>query len=201
MTHLPRALALLLTACAAPHAGAQTLAGLPLSVEVRLGAGIPIGEFAEDAPGVGAQAGPAFSAGARLHLSPVLAVYGAYSGTAFSCPRCGEAGIDESVVDAGAEFGVHATLPARVAGAAPWVRAGGVYRHLTFSGQGGRLSSDAAAGFEAGAGVSVQLTPSLAIEPGVRFRTYAAELDLGDSPARTVDVSHVLADVGLVFRF
>lgn len=201
MTHLPKTLLLLLALFAARDAAAQPLAGLPLSLEVRLGAGFPTGDLAEDDPGIGAEAGPAFSAGARFHVTAGLAVYGAYSRTAFLCDACREGGIDDEVVDAGGEFGVQASLPGRIAGVAPWIRAGGVYRQLTFAGDGGRLSSDAAAGWEAGAGLSVPLGRSLSISPGIRYRAYAAELDLGAAAGTTVDVSYLLADVGLAFRF
>lgn len=191
---------LILLASAAQAAAAQRLPDLPISVEVRVGAGIPVGEFAEDEPGVGAEAGPAFGAGALFHLSDALSVYGAYSRTHFVCGACDATGLDEQLVDAGAEFGVHA-MPVRLGSVSPWLRAGGVYRQLTFSGEGGELSSDPGLGFEAGGGLSVAVTRSISIAPGVRFRTYAARLDLGDLPSRTVDVSQVLADVGIAFRF
>jgi hypothetical protein len=194
-------IALVLLASAAQPAAAQLLPNLPLSVEVRVGVGVPMGEFAESEPGIGAGAGPAFSAGALFHFSDALSVYGAYSRTHFACGACDGAGLDEQVVDAGAEFGVQAMLPARLAGASPWLRAGGVYRQLTFSGQGGRLSSDPGFGFEAGAGLSVAVTPSISLAPGVRFRTYTAALDLGELPSRSVDVAQVLADVGIAYRF
>lgn len=192
---------LILLASAARTAAAQRLPSLPISVEVRGGAGIPVGEFTEDEPGVGAEAGPAFSAGARFHFSGALAVYGAYSRTHFVCGACDATGLDDQLVDAGGEFGVQAMLPVRLAAVSPWVRAGGVYRQLTFSGEGGKLSSDPGFGFEAGGGLSVAVTRSLSIAPGVRFRTYAARLDLGDLPSRTVDVSQVVADVGIAYRF
>lgn len=198
MKHLATALILPVLALATPRAAAQAL---PISVEVRLGAGVPLGDFAETDPGIGAQAGPAFSAGVLLHLSGALSAYAAYGRTEFSCPRCGDAGLDDRVSDAGGELGVQAMLPARLAGASPWVRAGGVYRQLTFSGQGGTLSSDPGLGFEAGGGVSVALTRSISLSPGIRFRTYTAGLDLGEFPGRTVDVSHVVADVGISYRF
>jgi opacity protein-like surface antigen len=192
---------LILLASAAQTAGAQRLPSLPISVEVRVGAGIPVGEFTEEDPGVGAEAGPAFSAGALVHMSDALSVYGAYSRTHFVCGACDAAGLDDQLVDAGAEFGVQAMLPVRLGGVSPWLRAGGVYRQLTFSGEGGRLSSDPGFGFEAGGGLSLAVTRSISIAPGVRFRTYAAELELGELPGQTVDVSQVLADVGFAYRF
>ncbi|HEY0036632.1 MAG TPA: hypothetical protein VGB66_08095, partial [Longimicrobium sp.] len=191
---------LILLASAAQTAAAQGLADLPISVELRVGAGIPMGEFAEDDPGVGAEAGPAFSAGALFHVSKPLSVYGAYSRTHFVCGACDATGLDDQIVDAGAEFGVQAT-PVRLAGVSPWLRAGGVYRQLTFSGDGDELASDPGLGFEAGGGLSVAVTRSISIAPGVRFRTYAARLDLGELPSRTIDVSQVMADVGIAFRF
>lgn len=201
MKYLANALVLPLLACAAPQAGAQLLPNLPVSVELRLGAALPTGDLAEAEPGIGAETGPAFGAAALFHFSGVLSAYGGYSRTLFSCPPCGESGIDDRVVDAGAEFGVQAMLPARIAGASPWLRAGGVYGQLTFSGQGGRLSSEPTLGYEVGGGISVGVTRSLAITPGLRFRAYPAEFDLGKFPRRTVDASRILADVGLAYRF
>jgi opacity protein-like surface antigen len=195
------ALAAVLLLCAPLTAATQRLPDLPLSLEVRVGAGIPIGDFANQEPGIEAEPGSAFGVSAAFHLNSVLAVYGGYSSTQFGCPRCESRGLDDSVVDSGFEFGAEAALPLRLAGFRPWIRAGGLYHELTFSGRGDQLSSDRSAGFEVGGGVAFAVLPVLWITPGIRYRTYSAELDLGGSFDQTVDVSSIALDVGLSLRF
>ena len=53
---------------------------------------------------------------------------------------------------------------------------------------------------EVGGGVSVGLNSRLALAPGVRQRTFPAELDLGDGPA-AVNLSYLSFDVGLMWTF
>jgi opacity protein-like surface antigen len=180
-------------------AAAQILPDLPLSVEARVGVAIPVGDFADAQPGIEAEAGPAFAVGAAYHFTPMFALFGEYEWAAFSCPRCDDAGIDDEVIDSGAGFGLEASLP--LAGLGPWLRAGGVYHEIEFSGEGGQLSSEPALGFQIGAGASVMLLPALRITPGIFYRTYSAELDLGGLPSETVDVNHLTVDVGLSYRF
>jgi hypothetical protein len=172
---------------------------LPLSLEVRAGAGIPTGDFADRRPGVEAETGLAFAAGAVLHLSSAVGIYGQYNRTAFGCDNCAGAGLDDELVDAGGGFGIHAALP--LAAFRPWIRAGGVYHELRFSGSEGELFSDPALGFQVGGGVSLPLIGGLRVLPGVHFRSYSAELDLGGLPSETVDVNQVVADLGLSYRF
>lgn len=199
----------LLLVCLGPLAApatapAQLLPRLPLSLEFRAGAGIPLGDFAESDSGVGAEPGLAVAAGAQLHLGQVIAVYAEYQRTAFGCSRCAARGIDDEVVAEGGGFGLHATPAFPVAGLAPWLRAGAVVQQLTFTGRGSSLSSETATGFEAGGGVALELAglrPGLSLTPGVRYRSFSAELDLGGLDSQTVDVNQVVVDLGLAFRF
>ncbi|HEV2150607.1 MAG TPA: hypothetical protein VGR37_24630 [Longimicrobiaceae bacterium] len=192
-------LSLLLLAGTGPLA-AQSLLPVPVSVEVRAGVGIPTGEFSEDDPGVGAEGGPAFGALLAVHVTSRLALVGGYSQARFDCPRCAQRGLEGTVVDQGGDFALQVT-PARIGGLAPWIRAGGLLHQLTFTGTDGELSSDPALGLQVGGGVGLALPGALRLTPGVHYRTYAAELDLGELGNESVRVSHVLLDVGLSYRF
>lgn len=196
-------LALAGIALLAPAAArAQLLPRLPISLEVRAGAGIPLGDFAASDTGVGAEGGLALAAGGKVHLGAVLAAYGEYQRTAFGCGRCASRGIDDEVVAEGGGFGLHATPGVALAGLAPWVRVGAVVQQLTFSGRGSSLTSDTAVGFEAGGGVELGLPGlPLRLTPGVRYRAASAELDLGGLGAQTLDVTQVVLDLGLSLRF
>lgn len=187
--------------CAPRNAATQRLPDLPLSLEVRLGAGIPTGDFANREPGIEAEIGPTFGVSAAFHATQVLAVYGGYSRTAFGCSRCASRGLDDSVTDSGFELGGEAAFPMRVARLRPWARVGAIYHELTFSGGGDQLSSEPSLGFEIGGGGAFAVLPALWITPGIRYRAYSAELDLGGFPGQTVDVSGIVLDVGLSLRF
>jgi opacity protein-like surface antigen len=201
MRRLAVTVAFLLLPCLSPAAAhAQFLPRIPLSIEARGGVAIPTGDFADETPGIEAESGSRFGVSAALRL-PALSVFGGYSQARFGCPRCGERGLDDEVVDDGFDFGIRASVPFRVGGLAPWVQAGGVLHQLTFSGLDSSLSSDRALGFSVGGGIVLSLIRSLAVTPGVHYSAYSAELDLGGLPGRTVDVTHFTADVGLAFRF
>lgn len=192
------ALPLLLSPMAAPL-DAQWIPTLPVSVEVRAGAGVPVGDFSDVQSGVEAGAGPAASAGLVYHLSERFGVFAAYEWATFSCSRCAEFGLDDELVDRGAGFGLEAALDLGLL--EPWLRAGGLYHTLRFSGLGGELDSESGFGFMAGAGAALGLPAVLRLTPGLFYRSYPAELDLGGLPARTLDVTHLRADVGLAYRF
>lgn len=190
----------LLVAAPGPASG-QTLLPVPVSLEARLGVGIPTGSFADEEPGVKAEPGPMLGAGAVVHLTRALALVGGYDRISFGCSRCGQQGLEDRVVDEGADVALQLMLPLRVGSAEPWVRLGGLYRQLSFSAGEEQLSSESAAGFQAGAGVSFALLRRIRVGPALHYRSYSAELDLGGLPSETVDVSHILLDVGLSYRF
>lgn len=189
---------LLLGAAGAEAQRIPGLPSLPLSVEVRVGGAFPMGEFAEEELGVGAESGVAFAAGAAVHVTRRVALFANYQRAVFSCASCGGTGLLDELIDEGAAFGVQGSLPLA---ASPWVRVGGVYHELVFSATGADLVSEAALGFQVGAGATVPLLGGLRFVPGVFYRTYSADLDLGGLPSRSVEVRALLLDVGLAYRF
>lgn len=195
-----RAVVLLLLAAGTRPLPAQSLLPVPLSVEIRAGVGIPTGDLTEGDPGVGAESGPAVGAALAVHVTPRLALVGGYSQTWFDCPRCAQQGLEGTVVDRGGDFALQLTTGG-IGGFAPWIRAGGLLHQLTFTGAGEELSSDAALGFQVGVGLGLSLPGALRLTPGVHYRSYPAELDLGGLGDESVRVSPILLDVGLSYRF
>jgi len=101
----------------------------------------------------------------------------------------------------GYAFGVQLQRPlARKLGS--WVRAGALYQHLELENAKGSIvsSSNHDFGWEIGAGVRMATASRLAITPGVHYRTFATDLDLGAGP-ELVDLSCLALEVGLSWTF
>lgn len=83
-----------------------------------------------------------------------------------------------------------------------WVRAGALYNHIEIEDEDGALLADSGhePGWEAGGGLFIPIGNRLALTPGVRYRTYAADLDTG-TEAIDVDLSYVALDIGLTYSF
>lgn len=179
-------------------AGAQS--PIPLSVEVRGGAAIPMGDFQER---YNAETGVGFGANAVLQIVPMVGVYGGYERNMFSVDDEAGFGPDSEIIDQGFMFGAELALPFGGMGLSPWVRAGGIYNQ--FSREGGNLigdfESERKLGFEAGAGISIPLGMVISITPGIRYRTYSPELGGQNRVGEDVDISYLAADVAMRFRF
>jgi opacity protein-like surface antigen len=61
------------------------------------------------------------------------------------------------------------------------------------------VDSDWKFGFEAGAGFAVDVSPRIALTPGIRFRQHSVSFDELDEDA-TGDLSYVTVDLGLQIR-
>jgi opacity protein-like surface antigen len=79
---------------------------------------------------------------------------------------------------------------------------GGIYNHIELEAEDGDLVADSGheLGWEAGAGFAIPLGQRFAVTPGVRYRTFSAQLDLGDG-RMDVDLSYVVIDVGMSYAF
>ena len=114
---------------AVPAAQAQTS---PFSLEVRVRAAFPTGDFGEEEEGTGVETGWGGTVEGLFQATPVLAVYAGYSHTIFGTDL-GEAEelLEDSsidIIDSGLDAGVRATLPLLNGGA--FVRGGLVYHRL-----------------------------------------------------------------------
>ncbi len=184
--------ATLAAAAMATGAGAQSLP-IPLSVEGRVDAAFPMGDFADRA-GTGA----GFGVGASLGIAPGFGVYGTYSHTRFGVGI----GSDDTpeATDAGFSVGVTAALPGTSARVAPWIGGGLVFHDLTLNGSSAAISQDM--GFEVGGGVAVGVAPGVRLTPGVGYRRYAATVGaLGGVLERDLTVQYLTLGVGLNIAF
>lgn len=193
-------LAVALLAAPAARADAQVLSRLPLAFQARLGAAIPTGTFAEQGPGIGAEPGLAFEVGGLLEAASWLAVYAGYQRDRFACEGCRSVNADASVTATGAEAGAQVTVPFERFGIRPWVRGGAVRHSLQFQREDSGIRSDPGTGFGVGGGLELRVA-GLRISPGVRFQSYTVDVQFSGYPSRSLDVSHLTVDVGLILPF
>jgi hypothetical protein len=189
-------LALLLLA-APRRASAQ----LPIEGWVRPLVAIPVGSFAGRDDGIAARASSGLDAGGSISLGS-LRVYGEYQQVDFGCDECGEAGLEETVLDRGWGAGAILPLGMGLPLAEPWVRLGVIGSHLRFRGQGETAYSDASLGWSAGAGADLRLRSWLLVQPVLLYRSYGTTFRFGiDVPDRDLTVSYFGLGLALALRF
>ncbi|HEX7243325.1 MAG TPA: outer membrane beta-barrel protein [Longimicrobiaceae bacterium] len=166
--------------------GAAAQSALPLSFEVRAGAAIPTGDFAE-----GLSTGYTVGANAMFNFTPMLGVYAGYTLNSFGFDDdTGLLDDDVSLNVRGFDAGLRATL-ASGGSFAPFVRGGIVSYKGELSSDDGSFSGDNEIGFEVGAGLDFPLGRQISVTPGVSFTS----VDFDDDK-----VNFFRADVGLRFR-
>jgi len=185
---MKRATSVIVAAFAALAVSGTASAQSPLSVEVRGGAAIPTGEFADNAKtnvGYGATVG--------LRVAPMVSLYGGYSRAEF-----GLTDTASDATDAGFQVGARVGIPGLGTGISPWVKGGVIFHELEIeTSYLGSTTGDSEPGFEMGAGLSFPLGPQVTVTPGVGFRRYNHVL-FQDQGTRSV--SYVNADLGLRIR-
>jgi len=150
-----------------------------VSIEARPGVALPTGDMSD----AGAGAGLALGAELMYTFMPALTAYVGLSRDSFSCDDDGPCADDfqSDGVQGGLKF-----LFGRDGTALPWARAGVMGQSLEIGDQ----DTDMSLGFEAGAGVDIDVTNNIALVPAVGFRTYGADLDDGgDLSARWFNVT------------
>jgi len=140
--------AMVLAAGLALANGAAAQGALPLSIEGRIDAGIPVGDS-----GDGTEMGVGFELLGVFHLSPTFGIYGGYTTSSF-----GVEGTDVDFELDGAELGGRITLGT----------GGGVWTPFA---QVGALFIDDETGFEAGLGAFYPVGQYLSVTPMARFRS------------------------------
>jgi hypothetical protein len=150
---MKRALAVLfaggaVAALAPLEAGAQST--IPLAVEARLDAGIPLTD-----PGDALRHGVGWGAQATLALAPTFGIYGAFSRFDFNRDEALE---QVTVRDEGFALGGRLTLGTGAGTTMPYAMLGALFH-------------DGSTGIEAGLGAEWAVTYAMAVTPMVRFRT------------------------------
>lgn len=189
----------LITALAAAPATADAQVSLPIQIGLSGGAAFPTGELGRnDAVGTGW----GFEVNGVLDVASALGIYAAYDRYAFEIEQGGVFGIGGAagdVVDQGFAGGVMLTVPSAGLGLGPWIRGGAVYNTLQFDYDNFEddPESDPGLGFEVGAGLDFPLGFVASMTPSVRYRSYEPDFGGTDDP----DVSYVVGELGLTFRF
>lgn len=177
----------------------------PLQVEVNVGAGVAVQDFAER-EGFEGEAGDGTTFGVHFALTTrsYLTWYVGFSEHRFGCDGTPCGPVDD-IVTTSWDIGARVNLLSGPV--VPWIRAG-VVSHLAeldFTGDalGGstpatvRLESGRGWGFEGGVGVMITVAPRLAINPGVRYSRVTTTFDgIGDLEMRFLSV-----DLGIVLGF
>lgn len=184
-----------------PVPGASQLPGLPISVELRAGGLVPLGDWdvrdRETTLRVGG--GPSLSGVLRVELAEGLSVYGSYQWAQPSCQDCEIFALEGSLKDAGFGFGIGYVLPGMLPGA-PRLDVGGISHQLTFRADGQTRPSERGLGGKAGMTLSFQIAPSLFLEPGLAGAFFPARFEFEDGDSREVSVRYLTPRIGLRYR-
>ena len=165
----------------ADAAAAQLVPGLPISVELRTAASLPVGDFGRENPGLGARTGLGAAAAIRVHLIPRVAAYASYDYQRFACGACGSLGLGDGLPEGGFEAGVEWLLPLRLGSLDPWLGAGVLMgRRLEIPDGGDGFASESATGWSLAAGVRVPVARSMRLLPALRYRSHMARFDFPD---------------------
>ena len=192
--------ALFLVSAPVGRADAQLLSRLPLAFQARAGVAVPTGTFADPSPGIGAEPGLALELGGLLEATSWLGVYAGYQRSRFGCEGCRAVNADAGVTTTGASAGVQLRSPLARFGVRPWARGGAVRQTLEFRRDDSGIRSEPGTGFGLGGGVEVEVL-GVRIAPGVHFQSYPVDVQFAGYPTRSLDVSHLTVDLGLVLPF
>ncbi len=142
----------------------------PLSLDIRGGYSLPIGDFSDNT-----DSDFGFGAGVVFSLTPMVGIYGGWGRDSFQCASvaCGD---DSRVTLSGFEAGAKFMLPSR-GGARPWAKAGAVWHAMEFDGEIFRAESDRSLGFQGAIGMDFPLGRVLSVSPSLRLNLMDIEDD------------------------
>jgi long-subunit fatty acid transport protein len=168
-------------------------------VETRAGAAFTTQDLADASldPGLG------FEATIAYNLMPQLSVYAGWDWYHFTSSETSFAGADSDVEETGYAFGLRFERPfGDQTQVALRLRAGATYDHIEIEDDAGELVGDSGHGFgwEAGAGLGIQLGNRWELSPGVRYRSLTPDLDFSGATASGT-LAYVAVEVGVSRSF
>lgn len=112
------------------------------------------------------------------------------------------AGADIDVEETGYLIGLRYEHPVCLSPAALYIRAGATLNHIELENDEGDLVSDSeqGLGWEAGAGVSIPVGNSWKLTPGVRYRSFSRDIEIGTATT-PVDLNYVSVEAGVSYLF
>jgi hypothetical protein len=162
-------------------------AQVPLSVEVRADAAIPVGgDFAEHA-----STGVGLGVSATLQLVPNYGLYGSYSRTTYDL----DVGNDARAIASGFSVGLTRAFPIDRE-LVPWVGTGLVLHNLDLEGTNA-TGGDSQLGWEVGGGLAIGILPRVRLTPGVGYRQFSSRFLHGDRER----IGSLTAGIGLNVAF
>jgi opacity protein-like surface antigen len=182
-------------------AGSAAAQHAHLTFDSRLGLGVPISSFADEAEGWegAASEGVTFGLSFGYEFWTRVILYAGFSQHRFGCPTQG-CGLESDLVGTGFDIGSRILL--RSSGTVvPWTRFGWTtYRVEGDFQEGDERRSDVSertSGWEAGGGVAIVVTRKIALNPGVRYSTMTPEF----SPQGDLRMRYLVVDLGLLVGF
>jgi hypothetical protein len=175
---------------------AKAQSALPLSIEGRVGAVLPTGDWGELA-----KTGIGLNGNVTFNVTPVVGIYGGYTWNRF--------GVDADLGDTdGAnwtEQGFDVGLKARFASptgmpVTPFFRGGAIIHKLKVSDDEVSFSGDYKVGFDVGGGVEIPVAQRITLTPQVGYSQFNPGGDEGDVDESDVSVSNVHLGVGINIR-
>jgi len=151
------------------------------SLEFRGNAAVPTSEIAGDElnTGVGLEA----NLGYRFYEH--MSLYAGWDWTRFGADES-FAGPEMDFEETGYVLGIRWEHPFRSEGGrglAAWIRAGGTYKHIEVEDDEGAIVGDSGhgLGWEVGAGLSIPVSTSWRLTPGIRYKALSRELEVGSA--------------------
>jgi opacity protein-like surface antigen len=143
--------------------------------------------------------------GAELNIAyrfmPHLAAYAGWSYNNFAVDQS-FAGPDASFEETGYIFGFQFIHPIGESGLSYLVRAGGTYNHIEIENNGGDIIIDSGhgLGWQAEAGLVIDLSDKFSLLPSVRYRSLSRDIDI-ENVSTSVKLNYFSVGVGLSWSF
>jgi hypothetical protein len=104
--------------------------------------------------------------------------------------------------ETGYSFGLQFLLPIAKSRISYLVSGGAIYNHIETEDENGNVIDDSGHGWgwQAESGLSITICPRLSIQPTLRYRSLAREINKGDG-ATAVDLRYISAGAGLQWKF
>lgn len=167
------------------------------SLEFRPGVSIPVSELGD----ADLSTGYGFEGTVAYYFMPHLGAYAGWSWNKFAAGQS-FAGADTDFEETGYMLGLQFMHPIADSRFSYLLRAGGTYKHIETENSDGDIldSTPHGLGWEAGAGVGINLTDNLVLTPSVLFRSLSREIELAGTTT-DVDLQYITAGVGIVWMF